>query len=202
MTAQSERRSTQRIVAGVIAAVLFLAFIGLLAYGLMNREPPTAASGEQRPGKPAPAFTLATLDGQQVNLADFAGRPVVINFWASWCAPCRVEMPHLIAAFDRHEGAGVVFIGIDVQDTMQDAEAFVQEFEVPTDRGYLIVTDPNGQTMIDYGVAGLPATFFIDRNGVVQRRHVGAVNGQVLEDNIALISQTMTSSLPDQSAAR
>ncbi|MBI4236207.1 MAG: TlpA family protein disulfide reductase [Chloroflexi bacterium] len=171
---------------GIAAGLVLAALLGLLVYGLATREPLTAESGSQRPGKPAPLFALRTFDGGEVRLQEFRGRPVVVNFWASWCAPCRVEMPHLTEAYRRHREEGVVFIGINIQDTRQNAEEFLRDFDVP--EGYLIVTDVTGQVTVDYGVAGLPATFFIDRAGIVRKRWVGALDARILEEQIAVIS--------------
>lgn len=161
---------------------------------MTTNSPLTAASGSQRPGNTAPAFALPELEtGNTISLSDFEGQPIVINFWASWCAPCRVEMPHLIEAYNTHAPEGVVFIGIDIQDTTSDALSFLEEFEVPVDEGYIIVTDDTGGTSIDYGVSGLPATFFIDSEGIVVARWVGAVNAELLNEKIGLITGTAVS---------
>ena len=183
---RAQRRRTQ---VGVAVSIVFLAFFALLLYALLTRSPLTSGSGSQRPGNPAPAFALASLgSGEIVSLSDFAGQPIVVNFWASWCAPCRLEMPHLVGTFQQQGDSGVVFIGIDVQDTESDAQSFLEEFNVPVQDGYIILVDESGGTTIDYGVSGLPATFFIDRDGVVVKRWVGAVNGDLLNENIALIT--------------
>ena len=184
------RMGSLRVQISVVVVGVFLAFIALLAYSLSTREAVTGASGSERPGKAAPEFSLAALiGGETINLSDYNGRPVVVNFWASWCAPCRVEMPHFIDAFEKN-GDEVTFIGIDVQDSKRDAEEFITTFQVPVDRGYVIVMDPSAVATIDYGVSGLPATFFIDRDGIVIKRWVGALNGDVLAENIALITRS------------
>ncbi len=178
-----------RAVVGAIVGFAFLVFIVIFSYGLLNQSAETGASGSERPGDPAPNFSLATLDGSGtiVNLNDHLGQPIVLNFWASWCAPCRVEMPHFINSFRANYDAGIVFIGIDVQDSIADAQGFADEFEVPVDDGYILVRDTTGGTTIAYGVAGLPATFFINADGIVVRRWVGAVTAEILEENTALI---------------
>ena len=182
----AKQMTTQRLVIGALGGAVLLALLGLLAFGLMNQEPLTSQSGAQRQGKPAPEFALKTFDGREVRLADFRGKPVVVNFWASWCAPCRVEMPHLTEAYLRHKDEGVVFIGINVQDTKRNADEFLRDFEIP--EGYFILSDPTGGVTVDYGVSGLPITFFIDPAGQVRKRWVGALNIQVLEEQIGLIA--------------
>ncbi len=184
------RAGPNRPLIGAIAGVAFLVFIAIFSWGLMNRSAATGASGSERPGDPAPEFSLATLDGSGtvVNLSDHLGQPIVLNFWASWCAPCRDEMPHFVNSFRANHESGVVFIAINVQDpSIADARGFVEEFEIPVDDGYILVRDTTGRTTISWGIGGLPATFFIDTEGIVLSRYVGGVNAGILEEGIALI---------------
>ena len=173
-----------------VAVVVMVAFVGLLAYSLLTRETPPPG-GTTRTSIAAPEFMLSQLNGEgEVSLSDFEGSPIVVNFWASWCAPCRVEMPHLVEAHERYKDEGVRFIGVAIQDTNEDALAFIEEFDVPVDDGYVMVTDPDGEATIDYGVGGLPVTFFIDRDGTVHTRWAGVVNGAILDERIAEITGT------------
>ncbi len=175
------------IVVVSVAVVVMAAFIGLLAYSLLTRET-MPMDTTTRTSIAAPSFTLSQLNGAgDVSLSDFEGSPIVVNFWASWCAPCRVEMPHLVEAHEQYTDDGVVFIGVAIQDTNEDALAFIEEFNVPVDDGYVMVTDPDGQATIDYGVGGLPVTFFIQEDGTVHTRWAGVVNGAVLDERIAEI---------------
>ncbi|MYD37016.1 MAG: TlpA family protein disulfide reductase [Dehalococcoidia bacterium] len=175
------------IVVVSVAVVVMAAFIGLLAYSLLTRET-MPMDTTTRTSIAAPSFTLSQLNGAgDVSLSDFEGSPLVVNFWASWCAPCRVEMPHLVEAHERYKGQGVRFIGVAIQDTNEDALAFIEEFTVPVDDGYVMVTDPDGEATIDYGVGGLPVTFFIESDGRVHTRWAGVVNGAVLDERIAEI---------------
>ena len=113
---------------------------------------------------------------EQLTLSDYAGTPTVLNVWASWCPPCRVELPLLENGWNEYREAGVQFIGLDIQDTESAALSTVRRFGLT----YPNVQDVRGRTAVDYGVTGLPVTFFIDRNGLVVRRAVGALTPGLL----------------------
>jgi cytochrome c biogenesis protein CcmG/thiol:disulfide interchange protein DsbE len=157
---------TRALVGGGAAVALS----ALLAYG-MTRDPREIPS--PLPGKPAPAFELKTLNGgETVRLADLTGQIAVINFWASWCIPCRDEHPVLNQAAALYEPYGVRFLGVLYRDTPANANAFLQELGVPP---YPTLLDPNTVTAVDYGLYGVPETFFIGRDGRVVYKHVGPV---------------------------
>jgi thiol-disulfide isomerase/thioredoxin len=129
----------------------------------------------------APVFALETFDGGRFDLADHLatdGSPVVLNLWASWCAPCRAEMPAIDTASQRHPE--VRFVGVAVQDDVADANAFAEEIGV----SYTIAFD-DGTVEEDYPVLGLPATFFIAGDGTIVKRHFGVVTIDSLDDDIA-----------------
>lgn len=115
-----------------------------------------------------------------MTLRQFAGRPVVVNFWASWCTPCRNEMPVLEAA-SRHARDEVAFLGIDVNDTRSDAAAFVARVKVT----YPIAYDPSGATTGPYGLFGLPTTVFVNRSGTIVGTHAGAFDARTLAAALA-----------------
>ncbi len=122
-------------------------------------------------GKPAPAFTLRDLDGEVVRLRDLAGRPVVINFWATWCQPCIVEHPVLISGARRYSGR-VTFLGVVYQDRPELIRQFLRE------RGAWgpSLLDPDNGVALAYGVYGAPETFFIDAAGVIAEKVTGPVS--------------------------
>ena len=159
---------------------MVIAFIALMAWGLAGKEPPTARSGYTLVGGPAPGFTVPLFDGGELSLSDLEGRPVVVNFWASWCAPCREEALPLERAWQAYRERSVAFVGVDTQDPEDDARAYLAEFGVTYPNG----RDGDGRVSIDYGIIGMPATFFIDRDGVVVSRWVGAIPEATLIERV------------------
>lgn len=143
----------------------------------LDEAAPAAAVGV-RQGSAAPSFQLNTLDGSSVSLRDFRGQPVVINFWATWCLPCREEMPELIDAYQRHSDDGLVVLAIDatLQDTLEDVAKFVEEFELP----FAVLLDEEGKVNQDYRVLGLPTSFFIDADGVIQAVNAGPMSDELI----------------------
>ena len=160
-----------RLLGAGIAFVVIAALLTVLAWGLLNKAPVTGRSGITRVQEPAPDFRLARFDGGELVLSEQNGRPTVINFWASWCPPCRDEARILEGLWRRHQAAGVLMIGIDIQDAEADAREFLREFNITYPNG----RDEDGRITIDYGVIGLPVTFFVNREGIVERRWVGAI---------------------------
>ena len=169
-----------RRLAFIIAGLICIGLVWLLGWSLLNKEPITGLSGITMVNRPAPNFTLTTFKGTKISLEDLRGKPVVINFWASWCPPCRIEAPLLERTWRAYKDRGVVFIGVDIQDREEDALAYIREFDITYPNG----PDPNGEITIDYGVSGLPVTFFVSRTGEIVRRWVGAIERSVLISSI------------------
>ena len=157
----------------IITLLVLLPLIGLLAYGFTRdpREIPTPFIG-----KPAPPFTLTLVDGGQLRLEELRGKVVFLNFWASWCVPCRAEARTLDAASRQYKDRDVVFVGVNIQDQEANARAFLEEFGVTYPNGI----DRGSRIAIDYGVWGIPETFFIDRQGRITYKHVGALGGATI----------------------
>ncbi len=161
----------------LVFSLAVLGLFALLAFGLYNKTPVTGRSGETRVGKPAPDFSISLLGGGEYRLAERGERPVVINFWASWCPPCRDEAPGLERTWRRYRDEGVDFVGVDIQDAEEDAAAYVEEFGLSFPNG----RDATGEITVDYGVIGLPVTFFVAGDGTVVGRSVGALSEERLE---------------------
>ena len=144
-----------------------------------------AAGAGIREGTAAPNFALKTLDGGQLSLSDYTGRPVLINFWASWCGPCRTEMPAIIAAYNAHEDKGLAVLAIDNTqlDAIGDVRDFVKEFQMP----FPVPLDEQGQASAAYSVPGLPTSVFIDAGGTVRAVNIGPMTADVIDKHLAAI---------------
>lgn len=156
--------------------VLVMLFVLAVAWIALTRVPPSAVPASAAPpglrqGFAAPDFTLETLDGSQLTLSKLRGHPVILNLWASWCLPCRVEMPAIERVYQRHREDGLVVVGLNVtaQDSEAAARAFAQEFGLT----FPIVLDRDGAISARYELMGLPSTYFIDRQGIIRQVIIG-----------------------------
>ena len=176
--APSWRRRAAYVVPGLV-------LVGLLAWGFLAPGAP--------PQEQAPEFELRLLDGGTLSSDDLKGRPVVLNFWASWCIPCREEMPAFERMWDRYRDRGIRIVGVNLQDSAAGAQEFVDEVEVT----YPIALDSTGSLASGLGVRGLPQTFFIDEDfrfekisageaveGEGDRVVFGAISEETLEEKI------------------
>jgi cytochrome c biogenesis protein CcmG/thiol:disulfide interchange protein DsbE len=134
-------------------------------------------------GRPLPAFSAPTLEGGSFTTDDLAGRPALINVWASWCAPCVEEHPLLLRAAADHAGA-LQLVGIVYQDSTDTALAFLARYG---DGGWPDVLDGEGRIAVELGVTGPPETFFVDASGIIRYRHVGPLTTEVLDEQLAAI---------------
>jgi len=160
----------------VVGALLPLVLIGALAALALSRAPAGA-----RIGSTAPAFAAADLDGNPLRLADLRGRPVIVNFWASWCGPCVDEFPLLREAAAAHEAEGLAVVGIVFRDNSEAARRFMARM----DAGWPAAMDPGEEIAEAYGIYGPPETFFIDADGVVVARQFGALSREDLNQHLS-----------------
>lgn len=166
--------SRRAFILAVSLAAVGTAGCGVL--GRLGRFIPGAGAGLPAETEPqaqdtARDFTLRLLDGGTFKLSDYWGRPVVLNFWASWCGPCRAEAPVLEEAWRQYKDRGVMFVGIAVQDREENAWAFIKEFGLT----YPIGLDVDDRIAALYQVTGLPTSVFIDANGRIRHRWLGAI---------------------------
>jgi cytochrome c biogenesis protein CcmG, thiol:disulfide interchange protein DsbE len=160
--------------AALAVALAVLALLGLLVWGLGKRAQGTVGAAPVQ-ARPAPPFALTTFDGGRFDLAAQVGKPVLINFWASWCIPCEDEAAALERAARRY-GDRVAFIGVNVQDTDANARAFLRRFGVT----YPNARDATGEVAVEYGMAGVPETYFVDRDGKLVRKWQGPLDDEKL----------------------
>jgi peroxiredoxin len=178
----------------VAAAVLFGLGIGLLVFlGFPPKEQPVA--GPRTPpgqgpapvvGAPAPEFTLKTVDGQSVSLADYRGQVVLLNFWATWCGPCKLEMP----AFDRAQQTvgpqGFQVLAVNFDEPQSDVQAFQEELELT----FPLLLDPGAVVQRLYRVLGYPTSYWIDSQGQVAAVHVGVMTERQLDNYLVELGLT------------
>ena len=157
---------------GKVRAVVFLLAISLGAVILagMGSRPPMV-------GGPAPEFTLKDLKGHPVSLADYRGKVVLLNFWATWCEPCKKEMPEMQAAYEKFKDRGFVVLSVNFGEDSDPAGAFAHHGLLT----FPILLDPKVSVAARYGVVSLPVSFFIDSEGIIQERVFG---GTLTEKNI------------------
>ena len=139
----------------------------------------------QAVGSPAPDFTLKTLAGGTASFSDYARRPVLVNFWASWCTPCRGEMSDIIAAYNAHQAQDLQVLAINLtdQERMRDVRTFVDDFQVP----FPVLLDEKGQVRKLYALHGVPTSVFIDAQGVVRLVNPGPITREAIQRGLAEI---------------
>lgn len=156
--------------------------LGWLLFAGFGRDPREIAS--PLIGRPAPEWSLTTLDGEVIGTDDLAGRPYIVNFWASWCVPACIDEHPVLAAAHATYGEEIAMIGVLYQDDPADAESFLARYG---DAGYAHVDDESGRLAVDFGVTGPPETFFVDADGVVRDKQFGPLTDELLAKRLASI---------------
>ena len=171
---QSSPTAGRKKIGVVIAFAVILALLGLLAWGLRKVQAGPRESGM------APDFTITGFDGRTVTLSELQGQVVIVNFWASWCPPCREEAAYLEETWRKYEGKGVIFIGVDWVDTEKEALAYIKEFDIT----YLNGPDIGTRAAQAYNIQGVPETFFVAKNGELRGVHIGPLASPQLDEKI------------------
>jgi len=183
---QAKKEKQTRLVIVWAAGLLVLGMMGLLYVSLQSRNSagssstvPVAAGPVQK-GQPAPDFTLTTLDGNEATLSDYAGQVVVVNFWATWCPPCKAEMPDIHDYYQANQDKGLTVLAVNAQEDENTVSRFIES----TGFTFPVLLDSQGKVEQQYQVRSFPSTFVIDRDGNVVYIHVGLITPDVLSSVI------------------
>jgi cytochrome c biogenesis protein CcmG/thiol:disulfide interchange protein DsbE len=200
VTTQHARGPLRRHASRIVAIVGVVLFLGLLGYGLATKGESTRVDESLASGEAplAPSFELPILEpgtlpaslerdlrspfaDSRLSLAELEGTPVMLNFWASWCIPCREEAPLLQDGWERYGPKGVLFLGLNMQDLTEDARGFLDEFAIT----YPSIREPSNEIARAYGATGIPETYFISRGGRVVGHVIGVMSERQLADGAA-----------------
>jgi cytochrome c biogenesis protein CcmG, thiol:disulfide interchange protein DsbE len=170
----------------IIIIAVVIVVLAVLLGGLLRPAEQGNKSTALLENKPAPTFDLAMINGGRIQLEQFKGKPVVINFFASWCVPCKDEAPMFSRAAVEYSKKGVIFLGIAYNDKQDKAREFANQFDL----GFPILMDDSsdaGRTSVKYALFGVPETFFIDKDGVVKKHFPKPIERAELEAGLKLV---------------
>lgn len=156
------------------ALACFLMFLTACSAGSDKKQQSTNTP------KPPIDLTLEDLNGQRVRLSDLRGKVVLVNYWASWCNPCRDEMPILNAFYKAHQSKGFSLVAVNVSESAEDASDYVNELGY----SFTVWSDPSGDTMIELGINGLPASLLLDEGGRIVKVWLGPLTKEMLEEAV------------------
>ncbi len=173
---------------GALALVPLIGILVLFGWRLAARDQASGGPGVNSVGhfaelkqREVPSIPLRSFDGRSVDLSNLRGQVLVVNFWGSWCVPCREEAPALERAWQATRDNNVQFVGVNVWEAESDALNFIREQRV----SYLNLLDPAGQLAVEVGLTGIPETYFVDRDGMLVRRWIGPITDDQLQSLIA-----------------
>lgn len=167
---------------GLRAGLMTVAFLWVAPGAVIAQSGKTAPDTAARAGAVAPDITLVTLAGDTARLAELHGHPVLVNFWATWCDPCRGEMPLLVEAYARHTDAGLEVRAVNLtdQESLGDVRRFVEAYHMP----FPVLLDRKGKVRRADALRGVPTSVFIDRYGLVRYVHTGPLSADTLESRL------------------
>ena len=139
----------------------------ILTWGLLVTS--CSAPSVARVGEPSPDFKLQNLDGQSISLSDLRGKPVLLNFWATWCLPCRIEMPYIQQVYEEWSGKGLVVLAVNIGESPSKVKRFLQTYNLSLP----VLLDPKQSAARKYNVPPIPTSFFIDKDGTIQVKIIG-----------------------------
>jgi peroxiredoxin len=155
------------------AIIVVIAIVGTFALSTVGNLSAARPNG-------AVDFVLNDFSGKSIRLSDYRGKPVLVNLWASWCPPCRAEMPDLINYYHSHQAEGLVLLAVNSEDNSNSAQQFIREKQMP----FPVLYDPNGTVERIFRTDGLPSTFLIDRTGALRFSWTGQISPSILEQRV------------------
>ena len=164
---------------GIFSAIILLVAAGWIFITARNNDPDIILRNAfPKEGFLAPDFELQTLEGQQIRLSQLRGNPIIVNFWASWCQPCRIEMPAIQKAMDAHNDDGLIILAVNMtnQDDINQVRDFIQELDLQ----FNVLLDPKGEAGSAFRIAALPTTFFIRPDGIIEEVVIGGPMAEAL----------------------
>ena len=187
MEPDNSARSTLFILGGGLLIGLAIGLVVFVGLPSAQSAGATATGGAPAPapivGSPAPDFTLQNISGQSRALSALKGQPVLINFWATWCGPCRYEMPAIEAAYQQHKAEGFTVLAVDADEPLDVVAAFVSELGL----SFEVLLDPGNVVNDVYRVRAYPTSYFVDRDGVVALLQIGSMTESQLQKNLEKI---------------
>ncbi len=159
--------------------MLVITLVSVLTPGLVMIGCSPGSTQGVEAGNLAPDFQLQSLDGQTVSLGNLLGKPVLINFWATWCPPCRSEMPYIQEIYEEWTDKGLVVLAINIGESSSTVEDFMQSQNL----SFTVLLDTKQDVAQRYNITGIPATFFIDKDGIIQDKVIGAFQNKTQIEN-------------------